>query len=52
MDQKDDMVLEAAVNGECRFIVTFNLSHFGGVERFGVTAISPRDLLLKLGEAQ
>lgn len=51
-DQKDDMVLEAAVNGECRFIVTFNRAHFGGAERFGVAAISPRDLLAKLGDTR
>ena len=46
------MMLEAAVNGECRFIVTFNLAHFGGSERFGVVAISPRDLLAKLGDTR
>ena len=51
-DQKDDMVLEAAVNGECRFIVTFNLSHSGGIERFGIAAISPRDLLKRLGASR
>jgi hypothetical protein len=51
-DQKDDMVLEAAVNGECRFIVTSNLAHFGGARRFGVVAISPRDLLTKLGDTR
>ena len=51
-DQKDDMVLEAAVNGECRFIVTFNLAHFGGSERFGGAALSPRDLLARLGDTR
>jgi hypothetical protein len=38
------------VNGECRFIVTFNLAHFGGAGRFGVVAISARDLLTELGD--
>ena len=51
-DQKDDMVLEAAVNGECHYIVTFNLAHFGGTGRFGVAAVLPRDLLTKLGDSR
>jgi hypothetical protein len=51
-DQEDDMGLEAAVNGECRFIVTLNLAHFGGSERFGVAAVSPRDILIGLGDTR
>jgi predicted nucleic acid-binding protein len=41
----DDMVLEAAVAGGCREIVTFNLKDFRGSERFGVRAVLPRDCL-------
>jgi len=40
-DPKDDMVLEAAVNGRCARIVTFNRRDFAGSERFGVTPVSP-----------
>jgi putative PIN family toxin of toxin-antitoxin system len=49
-DQKDDMVLEAAVNGQCRYIVTFNVDDFLGADRFGVEAIPPRDFLIRIGE--
>ncbi len=49
-DQKDDMVLEAAVNGQCRYIVTFNLNDFSGADRFGVEPIRPRDFLIRIGE--
>lgn len=49
-DQKDDMVLEAAVNGQCRYIVTFNVSDFAGADRFAVEPIRPRDFLIRIGE--
>lgn len=40
-DPKDDMVLEAAVNGRCDRVITFNHRDFRGSERFGVTPVSP-----------
>jgi putative PIN family toxin of toxin-antitoxin system len=41
-DQNDDMVLEAAVNGQVDAIVTFNLRDFGQVAaQFGVEVLSP-----------
>ncbi|WMT92622.1 putative toxin-antitoxin system toxin component, PIN family [Pelagibacterium sp. H642] len=41
-DQNDDMVLEAAVNGQADAIVTFNLRDFDQVAaRFGVEVLSP-----------
>jgi putative PIN family toxin of toxin-antitoxin system len=49
-DQKDDMVLEAAVNGRCRYIVTFNVDDFAGADRFAVQPIRPRDFLVRIGE--
>ena len=49
-DVTDDMVLEAAVAGQCRYIVTFNVRDFVGVERFGVRALPPAELLKILGE--
>jgi predicted nucleic acid-binding protein len=48
-DSKDDMVLELAVAGRCEYIVTYNERHFRGAEQFGVRAISPQELLEKIG---
>lgn len=48
-DPRDELVLELAVAAHCRYIVTHNLRDFGGVERFGVTAIRPAPFLSKLG---
>jgi putative PIN family toxin of toxin-antitoxin system len=44
-DPKDDLVLEVAVNGECEVIVTFNTRDFQGAERFGLTVLTPGQLL-------
>lgn len=49
-DLKDDMVLEAAVNGQCRYIVTFNIADFAKADRFALQAIRPRDFLVRMGE--
>jgi predicted nucleic acid-binding protein len=49
-DPKDDMVLEVAVEAQCRYIVTFNLRDFAGCDQFGITAITPRDFLALLGD--
>ncbi|MBI1260012.1 MAG: putative toxin-antitoxin system toxin component, PIN family [Chloroflexi bacterium] len=49
-DSHDDMVLELAVTAECKFIVTYNLSDFVGIERFGIEAITPKVLLERMGE--
>jgi putative PIN family toxin of toxin-antitoxin system len=46
----DDMVLEAAVAGGCKYIVTFNTKDFAGVERFGIRALWPGDFLKILKE--
>ncbi len=46
----DDMVLEAAVESESEFIVTHNIRGFAEVEQFGLEAITPRQLLKKIGE--
>jgi predicted nucleic acid-binding protein len=48
-DPQDDMVLELAVAGGCEFIVTFNKRHFAGINRFGLEAVTPRELLERLG---
>lgn len=42
-DPDDDMVLEAAVNGQADAIVTFNIRDFGDTaKRFGVEVLLPR----------
>jgi predicted nucleic acid-binding protein len=48
-DPKDDLVLEAAVAGECAGIVTFNQRDFAGAERFGLWIESPRSFLARIG---
>jgi putative PIN family toxin of toxin-antitoxin system len=49
-DPKDDFVLELAVESQSDFIITFNVRDFVGVEKFGMTAITPQEFLRKLGE--
>ncbi|MGD9546687.1 MAG: putative toxin-antitoxin system toxin component, PIN family [Candidatus Krumholzibacteriia bacterium] len=49
-DPKDDMVLEAAVEGGCGFIVTHNIDDFTGCASFGVQAIRPAGFLRILEE--
>ena len=45
-DPDDDMVLEAAVNGNADAIVTFNRRDFAGAtEAFGTPVLSPSDAL-------
>jgi putative PIN family toxin of toxin-antitoxin system len=48
-DSDDDMVLEAAVAGQCEFIVTHNIRDFKGIEKFGLSAITPHDFLQVMG---
>jgi putative PIN family toxin of toxin-antitoxin system len=49
-DPADDMVLEVAVESESDFIVTHNIRDFIGIEQFGIEAITPKQLLEKIGE--
>jgi predicted nucleic acid-binding protein len=47
-DADDEMILEAAINAHDRTIVTFNARDFvGATERFGVSLVSPREILEK-----
>jgi putative PIN family toxin of toxin-antitoxin system len=48
-DAGDEMVLEAAINGEANFLVTFNLADFGVVPgQFGLELLKPSDALRRL----
>lgn len=51
-DPNDDMFLELAVAANCDFIITHNVKHFAGTERFGVQAVTPREFLQRAGELQ
>jgi len=48
-DPGDEMVLEAAVNGQADLLVTFNVRDFGTVpSRFGIELMNPRDALERI----
>jgi putative PIN family toxin of toxin-antitoxin system len=48
-DADDDMVLEAAVNGQAEAIATFNARDFGGVaEEFGIEVLTPSEILKRM----
>jgi len=45
-----DFILELAMAANVRYTVTHNLRNFAGVESFGLEAITPSQMLLKLQE--
>ncbi len=48
-DPGDEMVLEAAVNGQADLLVTFNVRDFGLVPlRFGIEVMIPRDAIERI----
>ena len=48
-DPNDEMVLEAAINGEADALVTYNVRDFVlAGERFGISVLSPAELLKKV----
>jgi putative PIN family toxin of toxin-antitoxin system len=49
-DPKDDMVLEAAVAGQCDCIVTYNKRDFAEAKSFGLELLTPKEFLMKIGE--
>lgn len=51
-DPGDDMVLEAAVAGGCRYVVTFDTRDFESPRSFGVKAVTPREFLRLIGVIQ
>lgn len=44
-DQKDDLVLEVAVESQSEYIITFNTSDFSGCEKFGVKIVTPYEFM-------
>lgn len=49
-DANDELILELAVSAQCDYIVTHNLSDFKGVEKFGISAVTPGAFLKIIGE--
>lgn len=49
-DAFDDHVLEVALSSGVSYIVTHNIKDFKNAKEMGITAITPRDFLLLLGE--
>ena len=48
-DPNDEMVLEAAINGQADALVTYNVADFAGVaERFRILVLRPGELLKKV----
>ena len=48
-DANDDMVLDAAINGQADAIVTFNRRDYGSVPaEFGIELLLPRDVLARI----
>ena len=48
-DPKDDLVLEVAVESQCKYIITFNKKDFKGISKFGIEALTPKEFLLMRG---
>lgn len=44
-DAGDELVLEAAINGQAKAIVTFNVKDFKPAARFGIEVMRPNELL-------
>jgi predicted nucleic acid-binding protein len=51
-DPGDEFLLELAVAGRADAIVTHNVRHFAGVERFGIQVMTPREFLKTIREGE
>jgi putative PIN family toxin of toxin-antitoxin system len=48
-DPSDDMVLELAVEAACDCVVAHNTKDFSGIDRFGISAVTPGKFLREIG---
>ena len=44
-DPKDDLIFECALAAGASHIITYNRDDFAGVDRFGVSTVTPKDFL-------
>ena len=51
-DPDDDLVLEAAIASKSDFIVTYNKRDFGASLEFGIECLTPKELLILVGELE
>lgn len=49
-DPDDDFLIDLAVEAQADFIITYNQRDLQPVERFGITALSPKQFLQLVGE--
>ncbi len=49
-DADDDFILELAFSSSADYIVTYNTRNFRQAEMFGVSTITPKEFLKKIGE--
>jgi len=50
-DPNDEMVLEAAINGQADALVTYNIADFAGAaDRFKISVVRPGDLLRRVNQ--
>jgi len=47
-DPKDDHILEVAIASQTNIIVTYNIRDFKGIDKFGIKAITARQLLKEI----
>jgi predicted nucleic acid-binding protein len=51
-DAGDEFVAEVAVTAQAEAIVTHNVRDFGGIEKFGIEVLTPKEFLQRIGEAK
>ena len=51
-DPGDEFLLELAAAGRADAIVTYNVRHFIGAERFGIQVLTPREFLRTIEEEE
>lgn len=51
-DERDEHILDLAVQGQCDAIITYNVRDFRGSNQFGIRAIDPQTFLREMGVIQ